>query len=240
MTAIIDLTKHPGYGGSTKLSGEVLIKRKALSNIDSIINQMLIDSDPGSATCEVTQKYRKKNLHRVMSGIDRIGLSAIKGLPTFFGRLWLTKTLLNNHDEIETLNFGLVGCKFVTNNGVAFIVDSFQNLVEDEIMRYHGFGTTNTAENVADTALAAECTTVLNADSTRGTGTLAEGATGNIYRTVGTVTFDGSATVVEHGVFSQAATGGGVLLDRTVFGGISVVTTNSLQATYELTLTAGS
>ncbi|MGE3176768.1 MAG: hypothetical protein AB7O32_04825, partial [Vicinamibacterales bacterium] len=95
------------------------------------------------------------------------------------------------------------------------------------------------AEAVGDTALVTESTTILNPDSTRATGTLAEGASANIFRSVGTVTFDGSGAITEHGLFSQAATGGGVLFDRSVFAAINVASGDSIQFTYDATLTAG-
>lgn len=135
-------------------------------------------------------------------------------------------------------DYGVLSYRVVTNNGVGFIVDAFQNIVEMEIMKYHGVGTTNTAEAAGDTALAAESTTVLNPDSTRGTGTTTESAS-NAYQTVGTVTFDGSAAIVEHGLFSQSATGGGTLFDRSVFSTINVANGDSIQFTYTCTFTAG-
>jgi hypothetical protein len=138
----------------------------------------------------------------------------------------------------EWINYGVLSYRVVTNNGVGFIVDAFQNSVELEIMKYHGVGTGNTAEAAADSALVTESTTALNPDSTRGTGTTTESAA-NAYQTVGTVTFDGSAAIVEHGIFSQAATGGGVLLDRSVFSAINVASGDSIQFTYTLTFTAG-
>lgn len=140
----------------------------------------------------------------------------------------------------EWIDYGILSTRVVTTAGVGFIVDAFQNLVELENMKYHGVGTGTTAEAAADTALVTESTTALNPDSTRGTGSTTEGASGNIYRTVGTVTFDASAAITEHGIFSQAATGGGTLLDRSVFAAINVVSGDSIQFTYDLTLTAGS
>lgn len=143
----------------------------------------------------------------------------------------------------KVLDFGVVGTRVVTTAGVGFIVDAFQNLTELENMKYHGFGTGGTAEASGDTALVTELTTQYNPDSTRPTGSTTEGASANIYRTVGTFTPDagGTIAVTEHGVFSQAATGGGVLLDRTLFSVVNVTANqDSLQATYELTLPAGS
>jgi hypothetical protein len=135
-------------------------------------------------------------------------------------------------------DLGVLSRRVVTNNGVGYIVDAFQNLVELENMKYHGVGTGGTAEAAGDSALVTESTTALNPDSTRGTGTTTESAS-NAYQTVGTVTFDGSAAITEHGIFSQAATGGGVLLDRSLFSAINVVSGDSIQFTYTLTFTAG-
>lgn len=138
-----------------------------------------------------------------------------------------------------TEDYGVVSTKVVTTAGVGFIVDAFQNLLELEIMKYHGLGTNNTAEASGDTALGAELTTAYNPDNTRATGSLTEGASANIFRTVGTNTVDGSAAVVEHGIFSQSATGGGTLLDRSVFSVVNLSSGDALQSTYDLTLNAG-
>lgn len=135
-------------------------------------------------------------------------------------------------------HLGLLSTRFVTDTGVGFIVDAFQNLVELENMKYHGVGTGTNAENQTDSALQTESTTVLTVDSTRATGTTTEVAA-NQYRTVATVSFDGTAAITEHGVLSQAATGGGVLLDRSVFSAINVVSGDSIQFTYTLTFSAG-
>ncbi len=136
-------------------------------------------------------------------------------------------------------NHGVVSKKVITTAGVNFLVDAWQNTKEMENFKYHGVGTTNTAEASGDTALAAESTTILNPDSTRATGSLTEGASANIFRTVGTNTFDGSGALVEHGIFDQAATGGGTLWDRSVFSTVNVANGDSLQATYDMTASAG-
>ena len=136
-------------------------------------------------------------------------------------------------------DYGVVSHKVVTTAGVGFIVDAFQNTQELENFKYHGIGTNNTAEASSDTALGAELTTAYNPDSTRATGTLTEGGSANIFQTVGTNTVDGSAAVVEHGIFSQSATGGGVLLDRSVFSTVNLSSGDALQSTYSLTFNAG-
>jgi hypothetical protein len=116
---------------------------------------------------------------------------------------------------------------------------SFQTPASPGNFFYHGIGHTNTGEAVGDTALAAEETTTYNPDNTRATGTHVAGGSANIYRTVGTNTVDGAVACVEHGVLTQAATGGGSLLDRTVFTVVNLASGDGLQSTYEITFTAG-
>ncbi|MBA2447635.1 MAG: hypothetical protein H0V51_06370 [Chloroflexi bacterium] len=133
---------------------------------------------------------------------------------------------------------GVVSRKVVTTAGVGYLVDALQNLVEPENLKYHALGTGNAAEAVGDTALQTELTTQYNPDNTRATGSTIE-ASATVYRTVGTNTVDASAAVVEHGILTQAAVGGGVLLDRSVFSVVNLASSDSLTSTYELTLSAG-
>lgn len=136
-------------------------------------------------------------------------------------------------------DYGVVSRQVVTNNGVAFIVDAWQNTVELENMKFHGVGTGVTAENVADSALVTESTTILNPDSTRASGVQTESAANQLVSTA-TATFDGAGAITEHGLFSQAATGGGVLFDRSVFAAMNVISGDGLQFIYTVTFTAGS
>lgn len=180
--------------------------------------------------------WRLRNARHLWRGWRRVALARSLRLPTMYGQLWLTVLRADG----EPVELGLASMRVVTTAGVNYIVDAFQNTTELENLKYHGFGTGSTAEASSDTALVTESTTALNPDSTRATGSTTEGASANIYRTVGTATFDASAAIVEHGIFSQAATGGGTLLDRSVFSAVNVASGDSIQATYDLTLTAGS
>lgn len=166
-------------------------------------------------------------------------------LGRLFGVVMITSALRLEvkHADGTITDYGVVSRRVVTTAGVGFIVDAFQNTVEVENLKFHGFGTGTTAEAVGDTALVTELTTQYAADNTRPTGSTTEGASANIYRTVATLSPDtgGTIAVTEHGIFSQAATGGGVLLDRSVFAAVNLVAgSDSLQATYDLTFTAGS
>lgn len=161
--------------------------------------------------------------------------SKVTGIPTIVSQLSIRVKRASG----EWINYGVVSYRVVTTTGVGYIVDAWQNSVELEAMKYHGCGTGAGAEGAAETALVTECTTALNPDSTRATGTLAEGASPNIFSTVGTLTFDNTAAVIEHGLLSQAATGGGVLWDRSLFTAINVISGDSIQFTYQVTFTAG-
>jgi len=185
--------------------------------------------------------WRLRNLPSTLIAFARLGLavgvSRLTGLPLLYGTL----TLCKYTPKEGWLYYGVAGVRVVTTVGVNFIVDAFQNLVEAEDMKYHGFGTGGAAEAVGNTALTTELTTEYVVNSTRPTGTLAEGASANIFRTVGTLSPDsgGTLAITEHGVFSASTAG--TLLDRTLFSAVNLVAgSDSLQATYELTFTAGS
>jgi hypothetical protein len=185
--------------------------------------------------------WRLRNALRVgyLWGLVTVALarfiSRVFGIVTVTSELQIQKILPTG----RAIDYGVVSRRVITTAGVNFMVDAWQGSVEPETMKYHGCGTGTNAENSSDSALQTECTTALNPDSTRATGTLAEGASANIFSSVGTLTFDASAAVTEHGLFNQAATGGGTLWDRSVFSAINVASGDSIQFTYQATLSAG-
>jgi hypothetical protein len=153
------------------------------------------------------------------------------------GHLWLTVF----HRDGTMQDLGLASCRVVTDTGVGYIVDSFQNLVEPENMRYHGLGTGSTAEAANQTALITELTTQYSTSNTRPTGTLGEkSGDAKTYETTATITVSAGVAATEHGIFSQAATGGGVMLDRSVFSVVNLASAESLAATYQITFPSGS
>lgn len=134
---------------------------------------------------------------------------------------------------------GVTSRRVITNAGVAYLVDAWQGTVEMEDMKYHGLGTATTAEAASQTALTTELTTQYSpTNSTRATGTLTE-SSAPVFVTVGTNTVDASATIEEHGIFSNATVGSGVLWDRSLTGTQTLSASDSLQATYSMTASAG-
>lgn len=101
--------------------------------------------------------------------------------------------------------------------------------------KYHGLGTSSAAIAETDTGCTTELTTQYNPDSTRATGTQTNNGA-NVYRTVATNSIDATVTVQEFCLMSQAATGGGTMWTRILTGGISLVSGDSVQTTYDLTI----
>ena len=196
---------------------------------------VLRDGFPGFGLPREVFRYRLRNCWRLLGPLLKLAIGNRLKLSFVVAQLRLTVVRANG----EVVPLGLASMRVVTTAGVNFIVDAFQNLVEVENLKFHGIGTGGTAEAVGDTTLVTELTTQYNPDNTRATGSTTEGASANIYRTVGTNTVDAAAAITEHGIFSQAATGGGTLLDRSLFSVINLANGDSLQSTYDLTVNSG-
>ncbi len=189
---------------------------------------------------ELPRRYRMRTWWKEISLRLRLCVKGfIRGIhgTGIFGTSRLYASVIRATGGVEHL--GLLSTKIITDAGAAFLVDDWDNNGQDlSTMNFHGCGTGTNAESVGDTALQTESTTALNPDSTRATGTRSQPAA-NQYRTVGTLTFDASAAVTEHGILSQAATGGGTLWDRSVFSAINVASGDSIQFTYTCTVSSG-
>jgi len=181
--------------------------------------------------------WRLRNLPNLLRGLWRVIIARFFGLSNFYGAVGLVKS----GPDGRIVNYGLASLRVVTTAGVNFIRDAFIGSVEPENMKFHGFGTGTNAEASSDTALQTELTTQYATDNTRPTGSQVSGGAG-AYQTVATLSPDsgGTLAITEHGILSQAATGGGTLLDRSVFSAVNLVAgSDSLQATYTLTSSAG-
>lgn len=165
------------------------------------------------------------------------------------GNAFLARQLEGHIRELEShrvkIDYGVLSYRVITDTGVAFLVDDWDvntasGTNDITTLKYHGCGTGVGNEAAGDSALGTESTTALNPDSTRATGTQSQPAA-NQLRSVGTLTFDADAAITEHGLFSQAATGGGTLWDRSKFAAINVVgaSGDSIQFTYTCTISSG-
>ncbi len=170
--------------------------------------------------------WKLRNFPNILRGLPMRAANALLNHVMPEARLYVQVERADGRRE----NFGLVSTRVVTTAGVNAIVDAFQGLFTISNFKYHGSGTGATAEAVGDTALVTEV-------ETRATGSSTEGASPNVYRTVGTISYTATRAITEHGVFSAASAG--TLLDRSVFAAINVNNGDSISFTYDLTVNSG-
>lgn len=154
--------------------------------------------------------------------------SRVTGFPVLRGRL----SVRFFGADGRVIDYGVVCHKVVTNAFVNFMVDQLQaETTEWGDFKYHDSGVGVTAPAVGDTDI--ETTD----GEARATGSQTEGASTNIYKSVGTIAYTTTKAITEHGLFSQST--GTTLMDRSTFTAINVVNGDSIEFTYELTCTAG-
>lgn len=216
--------KPAGHLGLQVIRGQIPVDHLTVAGI-------IRSGLPQDGLPDEVNRYRLANARNLWRGAWRASMARALRVPTMYGAL---------HARIirptEVVDLGLISMRVITDAGVAYLVDAFQGTTEPENFKYHGFGTGSTAEAANQTALVTELTTQYATDNTRPTGSQTEGAA-NVYRTVATLTPDAGATIAEHGLFS--ATSAGTMLDRSQFTGLALVVGDSLQVTYDLTLTSG-
>lgn len=149
------------------------------------------------------------------------------GLAVMYGKL----EAVHRKADGSVIRYGVLDYRVVTTAFVSFVVDQLQT--ETSVFgdfKYHDAGVGTTAAANGDTAI--ETTDGEN----RATGTQTE-ASATVYQSVGTISYTTTKAVTEHGLFNDATTG--TLMDRTVFSAINVVSGDSIQFTYSLTVAAG-
>lgn len=158
-------------------------------------------------------------------------------------RLWAHRKRDSRFYAGEHLEaYGVVSKRLVTDAFVAAVVDALDVGVGFTLtnFRYHGIGTGATAEAANQTALVTELTTEYTGN-VRATGTATQ-PSANILTSTATNTLDsGTPALREHAVFTQAATGGGTMWDRSLYAAINLDGTvgDGLTSAYSMTLTSG-
>jgi hypothetical protein len=185
----------------------------------------------------VNWKYKIKNALRWawiwgwIAEVLSIGVAKLTGNLTVTPRLYGVKLYKDGRRE----DLGILGRRVVTNAGVAFLVDDWDDDTTDITdMDWHDMGVCTAGcdnESAADTALENPC------GEARVAGTATQAAA-NILQSVASITADGGAyAIVEHGLFS--ASSGGTLWDRTVFSVINLAQDDGIEFTMQITFTAG-
>jgi hypothetical protein len=172
--------------------------------------------------------WKLSNLPNVWRGAWRYQLAKLAKIPTFFAVLEARVVRADG----SIVNYGVIGTRQVTTAFVTALATYMYDAsgVAPTAYDYHACGTGTNAEASGDTTLQTD------SGVARVSGTASNPGAGQ-YRSVGTMSFTGSAAITEHGLFSAST--GGTLLDRTVFSAINVVNGDSIQFTYTLTISAG-
>lgn len=137
------------------------------------------------------------------------------------GRLpWQTLPLLQHFALVTTAGVNYMAADFASGGTTPTISGN----------KFHDSGTGATAAAIGDTALQ---TATGNA---RVSGT-ASNPSANIYQTVATLAYTGTAAITEWGLFSASTSG--TLWDHRVFSAINVINGDSIQFTYKLTIASG-
>ena len=171
--------------------------------------------------------WKLRNLPNLLRGWRAVPMRLFR-LPGLIGRL---RVRLIRKDG-SVVKYGLVSLRVVTTAFVNLMVDQLQT--ETSVwgdFKYHDSGVGVTGAAVGDT----DIETTDGED--RVAGTQIEGASANIYKSVGTIAYSTTKAITEHGLFNAST--GVTLMDRHVFSAINVVDGDSVEFSYELTCTAG-
>ena len=116
----------------------------------------------------------------------------------------------------------------------AFVNDIVDNLITEVSAfgdyKFHDSGTGVGGESNGDTTLGTPC------GEARDVGTQVEGTETYEYKSIATHTYAGGFAITEHGLFNIAAVG--ILMDRTVFGAITVVASDKIEFTFTIQFAA--
>jgi len=142
----------------------------------------------------------------------------------------LSAKVIRADGRVEHL--GVISRKMVTTAFVNLLSTALQGTVGALLtFKYHDCGTGVGDEAVGDVALGTPY------GGARAVGTQVAGASANIYKSVGTISFTSTLAITEHGLFSASSSV--TLMDRSKFAAINVNNGDSIEFTYNLTCTAG-
>lgn len=171
--------------------------------------------------------WKVRNFPSVWPGLWRHALARSLNMNHMLGTLCIRHILAGG----KTINYGLVSTKLVTTAFAELMVD--QLIAESSVwgdFKYHDSGIGVTPAAIGDTDI--ETTD----GESRATGTQVE-TSSKVYKSVGTISYTSTKAITEHGIFNTAATA--TLMDHHVFSALNVENGDSIEFTYELTVSDG-
>lgn len=162
----------------------------------------------------VTKQFRKAIL--IATGIGGVqAMEGSLGFKIFRNGIWY--------------DFGCVGHKVITTAFATFIVTQLQT--ETSVFgdfKFHQIGTGTTAESAAQTVLITPVESVTTGSQTS--------ASAKVYKSVASISITNVRAITEHGLFNNATPASGTLMDRTLFSVVNLVSGDTFEATYQLTV----
>lgn len=200
---------------------------RTLDRIGGTVSARVIREPKAPLSWRVRNAVRVTFLYGLIVNWLAKQFSHLTGIPTITAEL----AIRVYREGAGWMNYGTVSHRVVTDAGVAFIVDDWDNSATDITnFNYHASGTGTTAEAASQTALVTEV------EATRATGTKSQ-PTANQLRTVGTISYTATRAITEHGIFSATTTG--TMWDRSLFTALNVNNGDSIQFTYTCTVNSG-
>ena len=167
-----------------------------------------------------------RQLNKLAEGVGLMGWVSMYG----------TLSIKHNKLDGSIVDYGIVSRKKVTDEFVAYLAGIMKTdapTIGD--FKYHISGTGDTAENKNQTELVTPIGTARTVgDQDNST---------NTYISVATISYTDTLAVTEHAIFNTVYTSAqtdGTLLDRSLFSAVNVVSGESIQFTYTLTINAES
>jgi|ERR1700694_1896030 len=163
-------------------------------------------------------------------------------LPFQKGKLWVmrdpgqgnalfqTRLLVKHFRDGELFEERDLGTGVITNAGVALWAADWNNATATiKLATWHDSGTGVTAPTISDTVMQ----TPTGGARVQGT----QSNINNVYKTIATLAYGSTFAITEWGLFTAITTG--TMFDHRTFAAINVLSGDTIQFTYQLTLVSG-
>jgi hypothetical protein len=181
--------------------------------------------------------WTAERLHKASQFLKQIKRQSGLGVSL----MTLTTTLEIDHiRDGKIIDHEVVRNRCITDQFAAHIIEVLKATAGDvtnvQLFKWHISGVGAGAESTSDTGIYTSCTAGA-AEGDGVVGTQVDGTASNIYKSVATITYTATHTIIEHVLANHSNTG--LIMDRTLFGAKAVVSGDSIQFTYTVEFTSG-
>lgn len=194
----------------------------------------------GDLGARVIKAPRPHNARSIRTPLGRIWFSRDTGDAGIFSSEVFASNLQALHfgDRGKLREAYDLGSGLVTHAGVRLLSQDTAVTAGTAALaafKNHGSGTGTTAAAATDTALQ----TAIGTTATAGANTNADASPNATITSIGTISYTGTFAVTEWGLFNQTTLSGATMWDHKVFSAINVISGDSIQFTYTLTINSG-